>query len=334
MKNFISIIVPVYNGEANILKCVNSLLKQTYKNFEIILVNDGSNDRTLEILTPLVLEHSSLKLINKKNEGVSIARNVGLENASGQYITFMDSDDWVQGTYLEKVAETIEKYQSDCIYFNYYEEYNNSKSILVEDFKKVENYSKEKIRTKLIPLFIGGKEGLLMGSVWRGIYKSSILKEKVKFKKNINYMEDLIFNIAILKYAEKVTVSNIAPYYYFINESSVTGKYLDNMHSVSNQVLQELTSEINSSCLNEYVKENLVYRKNLITIDCIKNEFKNENIKLRNANLKNLLREEKILKMEKTPLRWLPYIVGIKMKSVPILNLSHNFIKFLKLISS
>lgn len=101
----ISIIVPVYNSEKYIDRCLDSILNQTYKDLEIVLVNDGSNDQSLKILENYALRDTRIKVVNQENKGVAAARNTGLDNATGDYILYVDSDDWIENNMVERMVE-------------------------------------------------------------------------------------------------------------------------------------------------------------------------------------------------------------------------------------
>ena len=102
--SLISVIVPVYNSEQTLHRCIDSILGQTYRNFELLLINDGSKDRSGEICDEYARQDSRVKVFHKENGGVSSARNVGLDNARGDWVTFVDSDDWVGDTYLDNYS--------------------------------------------------------------------------------------------------------------------------------------------------------------------------------------------------------------------------------------
>lgn len=108
----ISVIVPVYNGEKFIHKCVDSILAQTYSNLEIILVDDGSSDTSAQICDEYTQKDARIKVIHQQNAGVSAARNTGIKNAQGEYISFIDQDDWVAPTFIETLWELVHKYQA------------------------------------------------------------------------------------------------------------------------------------------------------------------------------------------------------------------------------
>ena len=123
----ISIIIPVYNVEEYLPKCLNSVINQTLTDIEIICINDGSTDNSLEILNEFAKQDRRITIINKENEGVSKARNFGLKRATGKYLMFVDSDDWLELTACEEAYQTIEKDNSDLVIFNYYTVKGNTK---------------------------------------------------------------------------------------------------------------------------------------------------------------------------------------------------------------
>ena len=115
-KDLISIVIPVYNVENYLNRCIESIISQTYENIEIILINDGSKDNSLLICKEYKNKDKRIKVIDKKNEGVSIARNIGVEKSSGKYVIFVDSDDWIEKTFVENLHKKISEYNVDiCI---------------------------------------------------------------------------------------------------------------------------------------------------------------------------------------------------------------------------
>lgn len=129
----ISIIVPIYNVEEYIEKCIDSLINQTYKNIEIVLVDDGSTDKSYDICKRYSEKDSRIKLIHKKNGGLSDARNVGIDNATGEYITFVDSDDWLSYNYCEIMIKEINETKADIVMSNLVYVYSNDYTFEVEE---------------------------------------------------------------------------------------------------------------------------------------------------------------------------------------------------------
>ena len=120
MTEKITVIVPVYNVEHYLDKCLDSVIKQTYKNIEIIVVNDGSTDNSGEICQEYAQKDNRIVYIEKENGGLSDARNAGLDQMTGSYVTFVDSDDWIEQDYVETLYQKITEYQADIAIGNYY----------------------------------------------------------------------------------------------------------------------------------------------------------------------------------------------------------------------
>ena len=133
MENLISVIVPVYNVEKYLDKCINSLINQSYNNLEIILIDDGSTDNCGEICDKYALKDNRIKVIHKKNEGLSAARNLGISISKGDYIIFIDSDDWVDKEILLKLLNLIKKYNSDIAVCDYLLTYDENEYIEKEE---------------------------------------------------------------------------------------------------------------------------------------------------------------------------------------------------------
>ena len=119
MKKLVSIIVPVFNVEKYLRQCLDSILGQTFNQFEVIIVNDGSTDNSGAICQEYEARDNRIVYLEKENEGVSEARNLGLDFATSEYIIFIDSDDWIEPTYVEVLYEKIEEYQADIVFENY-----------------------------------------------------------------------------------------------------------------------------------------------------------------------------------------------------------------------
>ena len=127
-KGKVTVIVPVYNEETHIERCIKSILKQTYQNMEIILINDGSKDNSLKILKEFEKEYpSKIRVFTHKNKGLGLTRNVGLDNATGEYITFLDSDDYVSIDYYRTLMNNIQENNSDIAMGNMVLEYDNGR---------------------------------------------------------------------------------------------------------------------------------------------------------------------------------------------------------------
>lgn len=176
---YLSIIIPVYNRENYIMKCINSIQMINSKQIEIIIIDDGSQDRSLEICQQLMKNDSRIKLVSQQNAGVSSARNLGLKNASGKYIMFVDSDDMV-------LSETI----------NYFLSMDTESDIYLFDYYMIDSicnkYCTRETENTVIDIFLKRKSNM----IWNNIYKADVIKKRgLRFQEKMKMGEDLIFNL-------------------------------------------------------------------------------------------------------------------------------------------
>jgi len=182
MEKKFSIIIPMYNSEKYIKRCIESVINQTYKNIEIILVNDGSTDNTFNLCEDIRRKDSRVILINKENAGVSAARNEGLNIAKGEYIFFLDSDDWIELNSIELLNKIVIQNESDLVI------YNTPRKISEELYIK-----EKKDLNKILPDLITTE---LINAPWGKLYKNSLIRENnIRFSEDINIAEDFLFNI-------------------------------------------------------------------------------------------------------------------------------------------
>lgn len=233
----ISVIVPIYNTEKYLQRCVDSILKQTYQNLEVILVNDGSTDGSSDICEWYRKKDERVKVIHKENGGQSSARNVGLEIARGDYITFVDSDDWLVKDIYEHCIDIIKSQNCDvvdfqCVYTSGEEKYFSIKE-KDEIIKVIEG--KEILRDYLLR----GQTDKTPFSVCTKLYKKNLF-EKVRFPEGkIN--EDIVTNYKILMNCKRLIRTEKIGYYYFQNSSSTTRNALRkrdfNLIDASNELI-------------------------------------------------------------------------------------------------
>ena len=213
-KILVSVIVPVYNVEKYIERTITSIKEQDYENIEIIIVDDGSPDRSSQIVDEISKSDTRIKVIHKKNGGVSSARNAGLKIANGEYVTFVDGDDWIDPNYVSYYVTLIEKYQCEMIFNknNYSEKckYSGNKCVIIRPEKAM-----EWIYT-----------GKIFVAVWNKIYKTSFLKKyRIAFDETIWYGEGMLFNIDCLQYVDKVVVCEKCVYHQTANPDSAMRKF-------------------------------------------------------------------------------------------------------------
>jgi glycosyltransferase involved in cell wall biosynthesis len=213
----VSIVVPIYNVEHYIDRCIDTLVRQTHYNLEIILVDDGSTDNSGDKCDNWEKLDQRIKVIHKKNGGLSSARNAGLEVATGDYIMFEDSDDWVELELVQKCVDRIRKDESDIVIFGYRKVDENDKNIGEFTFGN-ETYSKEEIVEQLHRRIVE----MSFGYAWNKLYDLSVLRESgIKSNCNIVDREDLVFNMQLLNYVNKISYLELVGYNYLQRRTSL-----------------------------------------------------------------------------------------------------------------
>ncbi len=206
----ISVIIPVYNAESHLIQCVNSLLAQTLNTIEFIFVNDGSTDNSQKIIEEFQQKDSRIILINQDNQGVSVARNNGLEIATGDYIGFVDADDYLEKSYYQTLLTAIQKNNSDISCSNFSTEINGKFTTTSTNFIKNIPYDKQKINEELLPELI---KSSTLNSACNKLYKKNILN-KVTFPVGVTHGEDWIFNMNAFVNASSVIFIDYSGYFY------------------------------------------------------------------------------------------------------------------------
>ena len=239
--NKISVIVPVYNSENWLKRCIHSLINQTYKNIEIILINDGSLDKSGDICDAFKIKDNRIKVIHKQNEGVSVARNTGIEASTGDYIQFVDSDDELQYDACETMLTAMLNNDADEVFcgLNIYKDKKLLRTPHLEN--KVLNVSKNFEDFKFIYR--------LLASPCNKLYKREIV-ERFDVTKSLG--EDFLFNLnTILKTNTVVSISKCLYNVYLDNESSLNRKFRENRMDL----LIQLDKEKLTICKNHYKNE-------------------------------------------------------------------------------
>lgn len=227
----ISIIVPVYNAEEYIKKCINSILNQTFGEIEVILINDGSTDRSLEILREYESKDSRIRIINQNNSGPSVARNKGIKVASGDYIGFVDSDDYIEQEMYEVLYKTAIADRAQITMCNYKEVHIYNNTSLLSDHKLQEGklYNRYEIEHDIISKF-SKSENYGFYSLWNKLYhKEWLLSTDILMDESRDHAEDWWFNIQLFSQLESFICSSKTLYNYIhINQTSLMRKYREN----------------------------------------------------------------------------------------------------------
>lgn len=258
MTNFkISIIVPVYRVEKYIRKCIESILAQTYSNWELILIDDGSPDNSGSICDEFAKIDSRVHVYHKENKGVSSARNLGLDCATGDFIMFVDSDDWITDDCLDICIKEIHENELDALQFGYVMIWSNKRVCKIKketDVFNGENY----IKNKNFNVCIGG-----------GIYKTDIIvNNNIRFDESLKLAEDQIFIFSILKYTTRIKYKQVALYYYLQNLQSAVH------NSQSKDMLISCEKLIKASTEWPVIKEHV----DSIVVNFILTMIKNNNV--------------------------------------------------------
>ena len=277
----ISVIIPVYNDEKYLHVCLNSVLKQTYQDFEIICIDDGSNDSTVEILEYFTDKDSRIKVLkNDSNKGPGFSRNKGLEIAQGKYISFLDGDDWLSPDAFEILIEKMEKDKLDLLMFKNIVYYESNKNFGWEEYYDMEFMNK--YENKVFNHFDLDKTKLFVMSnaQWNKFYLKSFLdKNNIRFPNQNLIHEDNPFFYKVITSADRVSLINK----YFYNRRRRNGSImtLNNERLFDNIDISYLILEVflsNKQLYQYYKNEVLTYIFNILNYKYreIENQFKDE----------------------------------------------------------
>ena len=228
-KKIITFIIPAYNCEKYIRNCIKNLVNQDINSYEIIIINDGSTDETGEICDYLASKNKKIKVIHKKNEGQGIARNLGIKEAKGEYIAFIDADDMPNIKSYGKAIQIAKKANSDWIICDW-SEFNddNDTAVIHKDMYNIEKYKKLEIECILKNMALGKKR--IQSAVWNKIFKADIIKDhKIYFQSERTVIsEDFLFNCEYSYYSKMPIWIDEVLYNYRQNNNSFCHRYQNN----------------------------------------------------------------------------------------------------------
>lgn len=253
----VSVVVPVYNVEKYLKRCVDSILAQTEKQLEIILVDDGSTDSSGKLCDAYAKEHSHITVIHKENGGLTSAWIAGAKVAKGDYIGFVDSDDWIDPDMYQQMYEKAKEYNADMVCCGLKKEFENSDrspSYLIDRLQQ-EFYNRKEIAEKIVPVFLcdGSFDSrAIPASRAMKLYRRELISNNIKYcRDEVSIGEDLVITFACFQDCESIcAIHDFYPYHYWINESSLTGKHD-----------------------REYLKKLLILRKQLLYINKAKGGY-------------------------------------------------------------
>lgn len=229
MNNLVSVIVPAYNVEKYLSRCLDSILAQTYKYIEVIIVDDGATDKTGEIADQYAKRFKNIRCIHKKNGGLSDARNSGMECVRGEYVLFVDSDDWIESNLIEDNLQLMLKNDVEVIVWGYYADFVDDKEVTINTIEI--NSPEGCCRKNVNPEMLIEKDVLgLVGYAWNKMYSVNLLKrQEAEFVKGLSLVEDILFNVPVLLAAEKIYFHGKAYTHYVQRGRETLGtKYYDN----------------------------------------------------------------------------------------------------------
>jgi len=298
MKPKISIIVPIYNMEQYLSRCLDSLLEQELKDFEIVTINDGSTDNSLQIIQSYADKDKRITIINKDNQGVSAARNEGIEIAKGDYIGFVDPDDWIDPRMYKEMLQIAEKGQIDIVMCSYFREFGAHSKEKTYDLPNLTFFYNNDVKNYLTRRLVGPLKREISnpelldawGTVWSKLYKAELIKRNtIHFidLSEIGSNEDTLFNIQASYYANSFVFLN-KPYYHYwrANDTSITTKYKPKLVKQFGYLYTRIENFLNEKNLGENYK---IALRNRISLNAI-------GLGLNIVNSKNALTFDKRLK--------------------------------------
>lgn len=303
----VSVVVPVYNVEKYIERCVKSILNQSYKNIEIVLVDDGSTDKSSRIIDNIAKNEDNVVVVHKKNSGVSSARNVGIDTSSGDYIMFVDGDDWVEVDYISCFLDVlIDTNSVIAMNTNYF--YDNG--VCKKDFDGIKVLDSDTVAEYIY-------RGKIFVAVWNKIYSANFLKNhNIRFNENIWFGEGMLFNIDCLAHVRKVAVIGRNLYHQVANPNSAMRNF--NIKSyycgIESLKLQKKTCAAFSCNVNNALDLHMYgYNRSiiegLVRTDNVKN-YKDEYYKCIKQLRKNIMIPLKYEESLKSKIKWLLYFIN------------------------
>lgn len=275
----VSVIIPCYNIEQHLPKCIESILIQSFDDFELILINDGSTDDTKVVCESHAKQDSRIKVFHQENAGVSAARNLGLQHATGDLLIFIDGDDYIKNDYIEQLVNNYVKGNWPiCGMINV----RNENPICNKDFQNLLDIYPERMISK--SNFMDLLKYYSFSSPCARIYSAKIIKDhELKFDPKITYQEDLLFNLEYVQFIEKVTLLDYFGYYYIEHMTSSSGRFHQNFNHVD-LLFQKLNNFVRSKDDTNTLKEFILQT----TLRKIANVFHTKSLRSKEDKLREL----------------------------------------------
>lgn len=307
----VSIVIPVYNEEKYIANCIESVIGQTYRNIEIIIVNDGSTDQTYSICKEIAEQDIRINLIDIENSGVSTARNIGIENSTGDYITFVDSDDWIEPNMIELAVNKIQSENADVCMWSYFKNFVDkelSLPLLYDDDKIFIN-DKDLLFFKSINSSYKQSpkmHSVSAGTTWCKLYRKSLLVEhNIRFNPILTRAQDTVFSMNAFYHANKIVYFNKSLYHYRVTNTQISSgnRYIEDTITPFNELLREF--RLFSDKVNDNEEFRSVFYKRTISVLLW---HLNHKYFHKNYNTSIFIKRKKVLELINTE----PYLSALK----------------------
>ncbi|MFR6573261.1 MAG: glycosyltransferase family 2 protein [Faecalibacillus intestinalis] len=298
--NTIDVIVPVYNVEQYLKKCVDSILNQTYLNLQIILVDDGSIDGSGKICDEYEKLYDNIHVIHKKNEGSELARIAGAKIAKSKYIMFVDSDDWIDENFVSELIGN-DYLEYDLIIGNICRDFGSKREVINNKIMNG-NYDKDRIHSEILSVFINGgsfqERGIIPSLCSKIIKRDKYLNILPFHCSNINYGEDFDAVCKLVATSNDIKINNLenSLYHYRYNPSSITNNYFKNMNEQIKTLYDSLFMFFSS---NDIVLKQLMADYICAVTQSFKNELKNDDVELRKKEIYYIKNDERFKKCRK-----------------------------------
>lgn len=231
-----SVIIPVYQAEKTIARCLDSLMSEQFQDYELLVINDGSTDKSAEICRKYAQDNAIIRYYEKENGGVSSARNYGLDRAQGEYVLFVDSDDYVADNYFTSINHALSDHSAELLLFGFYNTQTNNIAHNYDDFSEVES---SRIAERIAGLMVGNR----FNSLWLKCFKNDIIqKNQIRFDETVAIAEDFLFIFSYVLHISSVKAIPLSLYY--VDESNVL--------SLSRNIREDLDQQLLHICLSAY----------------------------------------------------------------------------------
>lgn len=262
MEPVVSVIVPVYNAQDYLFRCLGSILNQSLSNIEIIAVNDGSIDGSLALLLDLGKQDSRLRVVTQKNAGPSAARNLGLNHVKGKYISFVDADDTIEPDMLRDLVNEAEKSRADIVMCGYsYITHDKVVLTYIPDKCWGDFLDQKGINERVIPKI----PTYQFNAIFNKLYRTSLIQDRnIRFPEMVQMGEDLLFNIDVIEAARNIAFVKNCLYNYYQTAGSLTHRYIEKITDSKKRIRDRITLLANNR--NVQCPE---FQKNMDTLTCL-----------------------------------------------------------------